>query len=463
MFDPIEKLKEYIACESVSADPAFAAGMTRARDFASALLESMGMRVEAVSTPMHPIVFGVREGDPSWPHVVIYGHYDVQPPDPLDLWETKPFAAAVRGDRIYGRGAADNKGPFLVHLTALGRLLEKRPDLPLRVSVVVEGEEEIGSPSFGGFLESHKDALAADLCLLSDTGMPAPDQVVITCGLRGIFTFEVEVTGPRSDLHSGMHGGVLHNPIQALSEILASLHDIEGRVAVEGFYDAVRPVADWEREELKKLGQSEADYQRFLGVPEFHAAPGFSPFEAIRFQPTLEINGIGGGYQGEGSKTVIPARAFAKLSCRLVPDQEPAAIMALVRRAIEERCPPGVRLKFTPGHQGRACVVVPPGRANTPPDQARVLAAAFGAAHEGVSRVFGHAPLYLREGGSVPIIAELKSIVGLDSLMLGLFLPEDNLHAPNESFNLRVMERGIEVSQHILSSIAALPRSRTKV
>ncbi|HEX9784982.1 MAG TPA: M20/M25/M40 family metallo-hydrolase [Opitutaceae bacterium] len=456
MFDPTEKLKEFIACESVSADPAFAPGLRRAQEFVSALLESLGMKVELVPTAMHPIILGAREGPPDWPHVVIYGHYDVQPPDPLDLWTSKPFEATIRGERIYGRGAADNKGPLLVHLTALARLLEERPDLPMRITVVVEGEEEIGSPSFSEFLARYKDRLQADFCLLSDTGNPSPNQVVLTCGLRGILTFELEVAGPKCDLHSGLHGGVLHNPIQALCEILASLHDAEGRVAIDGFYDAVLPAEAWEQAELGKIGTTEEEYQRFLGVPGFHTPPGISPLEATRFQPTLEINGIGGGYQGEGSKTVIPSRAFAKLSCRLVPNQKPLAVWQLVKSAIEFRCPPGVRGTLKLGHHGRPYVVVPPGRSNTPPDQNPALKAAFASAHEGVTRVFGRPPLYLREGGSVPIIADLKSIVGLDSVMLGLFLPEDNLHAPDESFNLRVMEKGIEVSRHILSSIAGL-------
>ncbi len=456
MFDPIEKLREYVRCASVSADPAYAEGMGRARDFVAGLLRELGMRVEVVPTARHPIVFGERDGDPSWPHVILYGHYDVQPPDPLALWKTGPFEPTVIGGRIHGRGTADNKGPFLVHVTALGRLLEEHPDLPLRVSCVVEGEEEIGSPNFAPFLDSHRGRLRGDLFLLSDTGNPSADQVVITCGLRGIFTFEVEVTGPRSDLHSGMHGGALLNPIQALAELIASLHTADGRVAIDGFYEAVRPVEDWERGELARIGTSEEAYREFLGIPAFHTVPGFGPFEAVRFQPTLEVNGIGGGYQGEGSKTVIPARAFAKLSCRLVPDQDPHEVWRIVERALHARCPKGVRLRTTLGHAGRPYVVVPPGRSNTPPDQDERLARAFRAAEEGVRREFGRDAIFLREGGSVPIIAEIKRTLGLDSLMLGMFLPEDNLHAPNESFDLGVMRKGIEVSRHILASLAGL-------
>lgn len=454
MFDHVSKLKEYVRCDSVSADSAFAQGMKRARGFVAETLKELGMKVEIVPTAGQPVVLGTRGGDASWPHVIVYGHYDVQPADPLDLWKSKPYDPEIRGNRIYGRGTADNKGPFLVHVAALAALLEENPELPLRVTMVVEGEEEIGSPSFGGFLEQRREQLSGDLFLVSDTGSPSAEQIVITCGLRGIITMEVEITGPNSDLHSGLHGGALLNPIQALAEVVASLHAPDGRVAIDGFYDAVLPVEDWEREELGRLGTSEKDYLQFLGLRKFHTAPGFSPFEAVRFQPTLEINGIGGGYQGEGSKTVIPSRAFAKISCRLVADQDPATIEDLVRTALLARCPPSVSMKVKRGHSGRPYLVVPPRRTNTPADQSAVLAAAFDAADEGVREAFGRSPLYLREGGSIPIIADIKNVLGIDTVLLGLFLPEDNLHAPNESFNLDVMEKGIRVSKHILSRLA---------
>lgn len=458
MFDHITKLKDYVRCDSVSADSAFAAGMERARDFVAATLRGLGMKTEIVTTSGQPVVLGHRGGDTSWPHVVIYGHYDVQPPDPLDLWESQPFEAEVRGERIYGRGTADNKGPFLVHVAAVARLLEEDPDLPLRITMVVEGEEEIGSPSFGSFLEQHRDQLSGDLFLVSDTGSPSTGQIVITCGLRGVITMEVEVVGPRSDLHSGLHGGAILNPVQALAEVLASLHAPDGRVAIDGFYDAVLPVEAWEREELDRLVRDAAAYRDFLGVTELRPPEGFSAFEAVRFQPTLEINGIGGGYQGEGSKTIIPSRAFAKLSCRLVAEQDPDVITALVEKALLVRCPSGVRMQVTRGHSGRPYLVVPPGRPNTPVGQSELLARAFAAADEGVSQVFGRPPLYLREGGSVPIIADIKRVLGLDTVLLGLFLPEDNLHAPNESFHLGVMEKGIQVSRHILAALAVAPR-----
>ncbi len=455
MFDPVEKLKEFIRHPSVSTDPRFGDGMKGAQEFISGLLNSLGFAVEVVATERHPIVFAERGGNPSWPHVVIYGHYDVQPADPLNLWKTPAFEPTIIGNRIYGRGAADNKGPLLTNVAAVAQALEANPKLPLRITFLIEGEEEMGSPSFPKFLERFAPKLrAADFVYLSDTALPNENQVVITAGLRGLALFDVHITGPKGDLHSGLHGGVLRNPIQALAEILATLHTPEGLVNVPGFYDAVLDVHPWEREELKKLGADEKAYAEFLGIDTFYPTPGFSPFESSRFQPTLEFNGIGGGYQGEGTKTVIPSKAFAKISCRLVPDQKPDVIKKLVIDAIRARTPKGVKLEFVDQHKGEAYVVVPPGRSNTPKDQSPVLARAFRATDQAVTEVWGRPPLYLREGGSVPIIADIKRVTGLDSVMFGLFLPEDNLHAPNESFNLDVMKKGIETTRRMLVALA---------
>ena len=454
MFDPVEKLKEFIRHPSVSTDSKFGEGMRGAQTFVADLLGAMGFKVKVVKTEVHPIILASRGGDPSWPHVVIYGHYDVQPADPLALWKTPPFEPTIVGNRIYGRGAADNKGPLMTNITAVGRLLEEDPGLPLRVTFLIEGEEEMGSPSFPAFLAGHAERLrSADLVYLSDTALPNPGQVVVTCGLRGLALFDLHVTGARVDLHSGLHGGVLRNPIQALAEICASLHTPDGRVNVPGFYDGVLDVEPWERGELAKLDGDGKAYMEFLGIDAFYTPPGFTPFEAVRFQPTLEFNGVGGGYQGEGTKTVIPSKAFAKISCRLVPNQEPRRIKAIVQDAIRSRAPKGVRIEFVDQHQGDPYVVVPPGRPNTPKDQSPVLARAFRATEEAVTRVWGRPPLYLREGGSVPIISDIKRVTGLDSVMLGLFLPEDNLHAPNEGFSLDVMNKGVETAKRILRGI----------
>jgi acetylornithine deacetylase/succinyl-diaminopimelate desuccinylase-like protein len=459
MIDPLAALQDFIRHPSVSADSAHAQGMKGAREYLADLLTRIGLEVEVVATPLHPVVLARRRGPEAWPHVIIYGHYDVQPPDPLELWTSPAFEPTVRDGRLYGRGAADNKGPLMVHIAAVDRLLRAQPDLPLRLTFVVEGEEEMGSPSFGGFLDRYAAELSeADMVFLSDTGIPRRDQVVITTGLRGMMLCEVEVTGARTDLHSGLHGGVLRNPIQALSELCASLHTADGRVNVPGFYDDVTEVEPWERDELRRLGTDAESYRAFLGIPAFHTPPGYDPFEAVRFLPTLEFNGIGGGYQGEGSKTVIPSRAFVKISCRLVARQDPRRIRELVYAAIRERMPADVNYRIIDGHLGDPYVVVPPDRPNTPASQSPVLARAFRATDTVVREVFGRAPLYLREGGSVPIIADIKRVLGLDSLMLGLFLPEDNLHAPDESFDLEVMQKGIAASAGILGGVAAAGR-----
>ena len=455
MFDPVEKLKEFIRHQSVSADSKFKEGMRGAQEFVASLLSSMGFAVEVVKTDLHPIIFAQRGADKSWPHVVIYGHYDVQPADPLNLWKTPAFEPTIIGNRIYGRGAADNKGPLMANIAAVAALLEEDPNVPLRITFLIEGEEEMGSPSFPKFLDSHKDRLKeADFVYLSDTVLPSADQVVITSGLRGLTLFDLHVTGPKGDLHSGLHGGVLRNPIQALAEIISTLHTPDGRVNVPGFYDDVLDVHPWEREELKKLGADERAYKDFLGIDSFYTTPGFSPFEALRFQPTLEFNGIGGGYQGEGAKTVIPSKAFVKISCRLVPNQKPDKIKQLVMDAIRARVPSGVKIEFIDQHKGDPYVVVPPGRSNTPKDQSDVLANGFRAMEKAVSEIWGKPPIYLREGGSVPIIADIKRVTGLDSILFGLFLPEDNLHAPNESFNLDIMKRGTATTKRVLAALA---------
>ncbi len=458
MFDPTEKLKEFIRHPSISADSRARPGMQGAQEFISGLLRSLGFDVEVIYTDLHPIVLAQRGGEPSWPHIVIYGHYDVQPADPLERWKTPPFEPTIVGNRIYGRGAADNKGPLIANIAAVAAALEANPDLPLRVTFLIEGEEEMGSPSFPAFLERYAGKLKqADFVYLSDTALPNEDQVVLTCGLRGLTLFDLHVIGAKGDLHSGLHGGVLLNPIQALAEVLATLHSPDGRVNVPGFYDDVLEVQPWERDELKKLGLDEKSYAEFLGIDCFHPTPGFSPFESARFQPTLEFNGIGGGYQGEGTKTVIPSRAFAKISCRLVPNQSPEKIKALVMQAIRVRAPKGIKVEFVDQHKGDPYVVIPPGRANTPADQSPVLARAFRATESAVTEIWGRPPLYLREGGSVPIIAEIKRVTGLDSVMLGLFLPEDNLHAPNEGFSLDVMHKGIRTTRRMLELLANAP------
>ena len=456
MFDPVEAVKELVRFPSVSTDSSCHEGMEGVRRSLGALLGGMGFSVEVVETPLHPVLLASRGGELDWPHVIIYGHYDVQPADPLKLWESPAFEPEIRDGFLFGRGTADNKGPLMVHVSAVARLLEKHPGAPLRITFLIEGEEEIGSPSFGGFLDRYKDRLAGDFVLLSDTQSPSPEQITITTGLRGIICLDVELTGPKMDLHSGVHGGVVLNPIQALCGLCHSLYTPDGRINLPGFYDDVLPVYDWERKELQRLGLEEGDYANFLGVSQFHTPEDASPFAAIRFHPSLDFNGIGGGYQGEGSKTVIPSKAFVKISCRLVPDQDPVKIQKLFIETLQKRCPPQVSLKINPGHCGAPYLVAPPGKPNTPIDQSPILAKAFAAADQAIAEVFGKRPLYLREGGSIPIIADLKNVLGLDSIMLGMFTPESNLHAPNENLHLGMFHNGISASEKLLATLAGL-------
>jgi acetylornithine deacetylase/succinyl-diaminopimelate desuccinylase-like protein len=455
MQQPVDVLKDYIRFASVSTDPAYAEGMRGARAFATGLLEQLGFAVEVVETELHPILLAERLGSPDWPHVVIYGHYDVQPADPFALWTDPPFEPTVRGDRLYGRGAADNKGPTIVHMAALSRVLKEHPELPINITYVIEGEEEIGSPSMPKFFDRYAERLAkADFMLVSDTGSPNTEQIVITTALRGLVDMEIKLRGPKSDLHSGIHGGAVYNPLQALVEICASLHNPDGSVNVPGFYDDVVPVFDWERDELERYPETVESYRQMLDVPAFYPANGLSPLEAVRFGPTLEFNGIGGGYQGEGSKTVIPSQAFAKITCRLVANQDPGKIQKQLITTIQERCPAGVTLSVRDGGIAEAYLVVPPERPNTPADQPPALARAFKAAEQAISTSFGKSPIYLREGGSIPVIADFKKRAGLDALMIGLFTPVDNLHAPAESFSLPLMENAIVAFERIIKAIA---------
>ncbi len=457
MIDPIKTLKEYIQFPSVSTDPAYAEGMKGAREYAIGLLQTLGFKVDVVETELHPILLAERFGNPDWPHIVVYGHYDVQPADPFDLWTSAPFEPEEREGRMYGRGAADNKGPTIVHMTALSRVLEKHPDLPLNITYVIEGEEEIGSPSMQKFFDQYADRLTkADFMLVSDTGIPNTEQIVITTALRGLVDLEIKVRGPKSDLHSGIHGGAVYNPLQALMEICAGLHNPDGSVNVPGFYEDVLPVMDWERAELGRYPETVESYQKLLDVPAFYPANGLSPLEAVRFGPTLEFNGIGGGYQGKGSKTVIPSEAFAKVTCRLVANQDPQKIQDQVVAAIEALCPEGVHLHVRRGPVARAYLTVPPGRPNTPKDQPEALARAFKSADRAIEQSFGNAPIYLREGGSIPVIADFSQRAGLDALMIGLFTPKDNLHAPDESFDLKLMSDAVTAFEQIFCDIAGV-------
>tara|TARA_X000000950_G_scaffold289469_1_gene413839 strand:+ start:4232 stop:5611 length:1380 start_codon:yes stop_codon:yes gene_type:complete len=452
-FDPLETLISYLRFPSVSTDKEFHEGMKDARNFVGGLLENMGFSVELIETEFHPVILAERFVGEDLPHIVLYGHYDVQPADPLDLWDSAAFEPEIRNGRIYGRGSADNKGPTIVHMSALQEVLSEQPDLALNITYVIEGEEEMGSPSMPKFFDRYSERLSkADMMFVSDTGSPTTDQIVITTALRGLVELEIKVKGPKSDLHSGIYGGAVYNPLHALSEIIASLHNEDGSVNIPGFYDGVSKIEQWERDELKRYPLNLEEYQSMLEVPGFYEPRGFSPLEAVRFEPTLEINGMGGGYQGEGTKTIIPSEAFAKITCRLVAEQKGDEVQNHVIKAIEERCPKGVKLEVRRGCFANAYSVIPPNKSEAV-ECSNFLKNAFSVTDLAIQKQFGKSPLYLREGGSIPVIADFKNRAGLDAIMVGLFTPEDNLHAPNESFDIELMQKATATFADIFRSL----------
>ncbi len=453
IFDPLETLISYLRFPSVSTDKEFHEGMKDARNFVGGLLENMGFSVELIETECHPVILAERFVGEDLPHIVLYGHYDVQPADPLDLWDSAAFEPEIRNGRIYGRGSADNKGPTIVHMSALQEVLSEQPDLALNITYVIEGEEEMGSPSMPKFFDRYSERLSkADMMFVSDTGSPTTDQIVITTALRGLVELEIKVKGPKSDLHSGIYGGAVYNPLHALSEIIASLHNEDGSVNIPGFYDRVSEIEQWERNELKRYPLNLEEYQSMLEVPGFYEPRGFSPLEAVRFEPTLEINGIGGGYQGEGTKTIIPSEAFAKITCRLVAEQKGDEVQNHVIKAIEERCPKRVKLEVRRGCFANAYSVIPPNKSEAV-ECSNFLKNAFSVTDLAIQKQFGKSPLYLREGGSIPVIADFKNRAGLDAIMVGLFTPEDNLHAPNESFDIELMQKATATFADIFHSL----------
>lgn len=453
IFDPLETLISYLRFPSVSTDKEFHEGMKDARNFVGGLLKNMGFSVELIETECHPVILAERFVGEDLPHIVLYGHYDVQPADPLDLWDSAAFEPEIRNGRIYGRGSADNKGPTIVHMSALQEVLSEQPDLALNITYVIEGEEEMGSPSMPKFFDRYSERLSkANMMFVSDTGSPTTDQIVITTALRGLVELEIKVKGPKSDLHSGIYGGAVYNPLHALSEIIASLHNEDGSVNILGFYDGVSKIEQWERDELKRYPLNLEEYQSMLEVPGFYEPRGFSPLEAVRFEPTLEINGMGGGYQGEGTKTIIPSEAFAKITCRLVAEQKGDEVQNHVIKAIEERCPKGVKLEVRRGCFANAYSVIPPNKSEAV-ECSNFLKNAFSVTDLAIQKQFGKSPLYLREGGSIPVIADFKNRAGLDAIMVGLFTPEDNLHAPNESFDIELMQKATATFADIFRSL----------
>jgi acetylornithine deacetylase/succinyl-diaminopimelate desuccinylase-like protein len=370
------------------------------------------------------------------PHFLVYGHYDVQPPEPFELWKSPPFEPRIKGRSLFARGSTDNKGQHLAHLKAVEAYLKSGVQLPCDLTFLIEGEEEIGSKSLAPFLKAHREELQCDAIVISDTGMPAPNCPALTYALRGIAAFEIILRGPARDLHSGIFGGTVDNPAMALAQLLSKLRHNNGRVAVPGFYDDVKPLSGYERRQLKRFPLNEQEYRKFLGVPKLFGERGFTAVEQRSARPTLEINGLTSGYQGEGSKTIIPAWARAKITCRLVPDQEPERILKLITAYLHKLCPPTVRLEIDAGHGASPYIVSPSGQKAQ-------------AALRALKSAFGKEPVLMREGGSIPIVNEFKRILNADTLLLGLALPDDNAHSPNEKFNLDCFAKGQVMSAYL--------------
>ncbi|MEZ5305102.1 MAG: dipeptidase [Verrucomicrobiales bacterium] len=443
MTPQLETLFEFLRFPSVSTDSRRAGDVRACAEWIAQRLSAAGMDAGVRETAGHPAVVAKNERKPGRPNVLIYGHYDVQPADPLDEWhQDDPFEPVLRDGRIFARGATDNKGQMLAHMLGVEEALRRDGELPVNLTLLFEGEEEIGSPSLEAFLRENRDELACDIIAVSDTGMVAPGVPTFTYGLRGISCLEAFVTGPKMDLHSGVFGGAVANPAVAIAKIIASLHDASGRIQVEGFYDKVAPLEQWERDAWAKLPGGEAELLALTGSPGLFGEAGYTEVEQRWARPTAEINGIGGGYQGEGSKTIVPAKAFAKFSFRLVPDQDPAEILQLAEAHLRQHCPPGVALRIVPGHSGPPYVMDP----HSP----------FGkAAQAALRETFpGAEPALIREGGSIPIVQTFKDILGADTLLLGLALPDCQIHAPNENFTVENFEAGIRLNQALLKALA---------
>jgi len=436
-----EQLKALLRIPSVSAQPAHDADTRRAAEFVRDDLREIGLAAELITTAGHPIVYAERLDAPGKPTLLVYGHYDVQPPEPLEPWLSPPFEPTVRDGNLYARGATDDKGQMFTHIKAAEGWLKAAGRLPLNLKFLIEGEEEVGGASLETFVAQNRDRLACDYAVISDTSQFARDQPAITYGLKGLAYFEVIVHGAKSDLHSGTFGGAVANPCNALAVILASLKGPDGRIQVPGFYDPVRPLEDWERAEFARLPFSEAEFQASVGVPALAGEAGYTTLERKGARPTCDVNGLYGGYQGPGPKTVLPCMAGAKLSFRLVPDQDPRTVAAQFRGHVRAVCPPGVSYEII-DHHGAPAVLVD---TKTPGVRAAVRA---------IEAAFGKAPVFMREGGSIPVVGLLKTQLGVDPLLLGWGQNDDNLHGPDEKFSLADYHRGIKASAHLLAELA---------
>jgi acetylornithine deacetylase/succinyl-diaminopimelate desuccinylase-like protein len=427
------QLEELLAIPSISTEAERRQDVAAAAEWTAGALRALGsQRVELLPTAGAPIVFAQAgpEPGPRAPTVLIYGHYDVQPVDPVELWETEPFRPTARGEYLHARGASDMKGQIVAALAACEASL-REAERPPSFKFLFEGEEESGSQNLPEFIRTHAELLACDLCLNPDAGMIAAELPTITYGLRGLAYFELLLRGPEHDLHSGMYGGVVLNPAQALSELIAGMHDGQGRVTLPGFYDPVRPLDEEERRELARLPMNESYYLRNAGVSELWGEQGYAPVERVGARPTLEVNGLKSGWTGEGSKTVLPAVAMAKLSTRLVPDQKPEEVKAQLERFLASRVPPAIRWELKQLAGG------PPSISARDSPGVRALSAAM-------EQIWGCRPAFRREGGSIPVVAFLQQYLGVQSLLTGFALPDDNAHSPNEKLHLPTWRKGMQ-------------------
>lgn len=442
----VERLAAFLRIPSIGTDPAHDADARRAAQWLARELQTIGLDASVRPTGGHPMVVA-KGGAPAGPRVLYYGHYDVQPPDPLELWQTPPFEPTVvagpHGPRIVARGAVDDKGQLLTWVEAMRAWMRVHGKLPVPITVLVEGEEESSSVHLEPFIAAHREELAADIAVVSDTNMLAPERPALTSMLRGIVYLELTLEGPSRDLHSGMYGGAVPNPLNRLAQLLASLHDARGRVAIPGFYDQVRPLAEADRAAWRALPFDERAFLAEIGLEGSVGEEGFSLLERIWARPCLDINGIWGGYSGAGAKTVIPARAHAKLSCRLVPDQVATQVRDLLIRSLHERCPADCRIAIRDLGCGDPIRV--------PTDSPFVAAA-----RRALARVFGCEPAMIGCGGSIPVVASLRRLLGLDTLLVGFGLDDDRVHSPNEKFELVCYRRGIESHAALLAEFARL-------
>jgi acetylornithine deacetylase/succinyl-diaminopimelate desuccinylase-like protein len=436
-----EQLKALIRIPSISAQPDHNPDTRRAALWVRDDLAAMGVDSELIETKGHPIVYAEWLGAPGKPTLLVYGHYDVQPPEPLEPWLSPPFEPTERNGNLYARGATDDKGQMFTHLKAAEAWLKTSGKLPINVKFVIEGEEEVGGVNLEAYMAEQAKRLACDYAVISDSSQFAPGSPAITYGLKGLAYFEILVQGANRDLHSGTYGGAVANPLNALATILASVKGEDGRIQILGFYDSVKPLADWERKEFAALGFSEKDFQTDLAVKSLEGETGYTTLERKWARPTCDVNGIYGGYAGPGPKTVLPCKAGAKLSFRLVPDQDPKTVAKQFREHVARVCPKGVTYEII-NHHGAPAVLV---NTDTPGVRAAVRAVETG---------FGTKPVFIREGGSIPVVGLIKQQLGVDTLLLGWGQNDDNLHGPNEKFAIADFHRGIKASAHLLAELA---------